>query len=337
MSARLRIAVLMGGPSAERDVSLHSGAGVAAALRRKGYPVTEIEITADRRWRFPDRAPEAAHVAIDRILREIDVVFPALHGPFGEDGTLQGFLDACGVRYVGSGVAASAVAMDKALTRRVAASIGLRVADAVEGGPANDAAAVAEIAARAAKLTFPLYVKPACSGSSVGVSRVANAGELTPAIAAALAEGGRVVIETGVAGREVSCPVLGDAFRGARALPVVEVRPKGHAFFDYSAKYTPGGSEDLCPAPLPAETTRALQESAVRIHDHLGCRSLSRSDFMVPERGEPVFLETNTLPGMTDLSLVPLAARTAGMSYEELCAHLVEGAAARGAEQGGKR
>jgi D-alanine-D-alanine ligase len=270
----------------------------------------------------------AAAAEADR-LGAMDMVFLALHGGIGEDGTLQGFLDTCGIPYVGSGVAASALAMDKGLSRRIATSLGLRVAPAVEGfvGRADARAGLLNAAAR---LALPLFVKPNGSGSSVGVSRVAKAAELGEAVARAAAECAQVLIESAVAGREVSCPVLGDAHRDARALPVVEVVPKRQAFFDYRAKYTEGETEEICPARLEAAATKWLQAAAVRLHDALGCRSLSRSDFIVPaDGGEPVFLEINTLPGMTPLSLLPLAARTEGMSYERLCAHLVEHALAR--------
>jgi D-alanine-D-alanine ligase len=222
-------------------------------------------------------------------------------------------------------VAASALAMDKGLSRRIAASLGLRVAPAVEGF-AGRADARSGLVNAAARLALPLFVKPNGSGSSVGVSRVERLADLDGAVARAAAESTHVLIESAVEGREVSCPVLGDAQRGARALPVVEVVPKRQAFFDYRAKYTEGETEEICPARLDAEATHALQAAAVRLHDVFGCRSLSRSDFIVPkEGGEAVFLELNTLPGMTPLSLLPLAARTEGMSYERLCAHLVEG------------
>lgn len=331
MAAKATVAVWKGGPSGERAVSLVTGESIAAALRQRGYPVIEVEITSNLGFAIDGAAPVRPERAVELLRPRVDVVFPALHGPFGEDGTVQGFLEVCGLPYVGSGVAASALAMDKILTRRVVESLGVRLADAVEGGPRHRPRALEELEQGARRLTLPCFVKPACSGSSLGVTRVREAAEFGGALERALAEGGRVLVESGVAGREVSCPVLGDAWCSPRALPIVEIVPQGHDFFDYEAKYTAGGTDEICPARVDDGTARELTRLALLVHQELGCRSLSRSDFIVPaDGGAPVFLEVNTLPGMTPLSLFPKAAATAGMPYGAMLESLVEGVVSRG-------
>lgn len=323
-----RVAVLCGGPSGEREISLLSGAGVHAALRSVGYNSVKVEITAAGEW-LEGTAARSVGAAVDWLRREFDVVFPALHGPFGEDGVLQGLLDASGMRYVGSSVAASALAMDKLLCRRIASTLSIRVADAVEVGPLPAGADLAATIGEVRRLPPPWFVKPNASGSSVGVTRVERAEELRPAIARALAEGSRAVIEAAVVGTEISCPVLGDAFVDSRALPVIEIVPRAHDFFDYQAKYTAGHTDEICPARLPAPVAAAAQAAAQRLHDMLGCRDLSRSDFIVTPQGELVFLELNTLPGLTEMSLYPKAAAAVGMTYAELVRTLVDRALRR--------
>jgi len=324
----VRVAVLMGGTSGERDVSLSSGRDVALALKNSGFEVCPVEIEPDGSWSLAGSRLDVSDV-LPVLRRECELIFLALHGGFGEDGTLQGFLDMGGLRYVGSGVCASALAMSKILSRRVAADLGFVVAPAVEGvvETAADASALGESARR---LPLPVFVKPDHSGSSVGVARVERREDLGTAIEQSLSEGAHVLIEAEVVGREVSVPVLGDAHRGAQALPVVEVAPRESAFFDYRAKYNQGETEEICPARLDEVRTREVQRAAERLHDAFGCLSLSRTDFIVPEDERPaVFLEVNTLPGMTPLSLLPLAAKVAGMTYEQLCTRLVEQAIER--------
>lgn len=325
-----RVSVWMGGPSGERAVSLESGRCVAQALESEGFRVQRVEITPELAWRVDGAPPRPLAEALPSLAWP-DVVFPALHGPFGEDGTVQGFLETLRLPYVGSGVAASALAMDKEHSRTVAAALGITVAPAVVGGPGTDDRTVEALVRNAAGLTRPLFVKPVCLGSSVGISRVADGGDLATAVRAALREGGRVVIEQGIPGREMSCPVLGDAHAGARALPVIAIVPRGADFFDYEAKYTPGATDEICPAPIDDETARALQELAVRVHDAFGCRSLSRTDVILPvDGGAPVFLEVNTLPGLTEVSLFPKAGVADGLSYPALCGALVRGVIERG-------
>lgn len=312
------VAVIRGGRGGEAEISRLSGASVRDALVRAGHRVVDVVIDPEGRWSFGGGGALPVASAVAELVRCADVVFPVLHGPFGEDGTLQGMLETVEIPYVGSGVCASALAMDKVLARKVAGASGIRVAAGVEGGPDRGDAEVARIARAAASLALPLFVKPACSGSSVGVTRVDRAPLLAAAIAKALAEGGRVVVEEGVTGVEVSCPVVGDAYGDRRALPPIAIVPRGHDFFDYQAKYTPGHCDEICPAPVSADRTREVQRLACEIHDLFGCRSLSRSDFILPERGAAVFLEINTMPGMSPLSLVPKAIAAAGESFDEV-------------------
>lgn len=286
----LRVAVLMGGPSAEREVSLASGREVVKALQMAGAGVTEVDVH-DRDFRLPP---------------DTDVAFVALHGTFGEDGEVQRILEERGVAYTGSGPAASALAFDKFAAKRA-----LRVA----GIPTPGAACMP-----------PLVVKPARQGSSVGVTIVHVQSELAEALAVAKRHDENVIVERFINGREFTVGIL-----GGRALPVVEIRTK-HKFFDYTAKYTPGEAEEICPADIDALTANQIQHLARRAHDCLGCRDFSRVDVMGNGRHDFVVLEVNTIPGLTTNSLLPKAARAAGLSMEALCARLVEMALARRAE-----
>ncbi|MBI4880794.1 MAG: D-alanine--D-alanine ligase, partial [Planctomycetes bacterium] len=319
MAAKPSVGVWMGGPSGEREISLLSGAAVADALQARGHAVTRVLIGEQGDWSIDGARPRSLADVVRALQQGPEVVFPALHGPFGEDGTVQGFLETLGLPYVGSGVCASALAMNKILARRVASALGVRVAPAVAAGAGESSEGLACFAAAAARMAFPVFVKPACSGSSVGVSRVREPEHLGTALAAALAEGGGVVVETAIEGVEVSCPVLEDGACGPRALPVIEIVPKSHEFFDYEAKYTAGMTDEICPARIALAFAERAARAALLLHREFGCRSLSRSDFIIPADGEPVFLELNTLPGLTPVSLFPLAARTAGLDYGELC------------------
>jgi D-alanine-D-alanine ligase len=322
---KARVAVCCGGPSGEREISLLSGRSILAALREAGHAAVAVEIGRDGRFAFDGGAAMDLERALPLLRAQSDVVFPALHGAFGEDGTFQGLLECAQLRYVGSGVAAAAVAMDKDLTRRLAQTYGVRLAPGVTARNVHATkAARADLLAAASRLDFPLFVKPSRSGSSVGVTRVANLAALEQAVDAALRHDDCLVIEQGVVGVEVSCPVLGDAGDGARALPIVEIVPKSHEFFDYEAKYTAGHSDEICPARITAAAARSIQDASVRLHNALDCRSMSRSDFMVPAHGDPVFLELNVLPGMTPLSLLPKSAATFGIAYPELCSRLAQ-------------
>lgn len=338
MPASLRVAVLCGGPSREHGVSLRTGAAVARALSDAGHDVLPVRIGGDGRWTLEgplegalpesaDPTPPASALARLETAGDpasVDVVFVALHGAFGEDGTVQGLLEASGLAYTGSGVAASALAMDKERTKEVLAHhgfatppwVGVRRRD-WESDPGAVAHAVGEGPG------FPAVVKPVRDGSSFGVVLVDDAAGLGDALGVAL-EGpdGRALVERRIEGTELSCPVLGNADGDLSALPVVEIVPReGRDFFDFAAKYE-GESDEICPARVPDAVAARVHELSLRAHEILGCDGLSRSDFILDAAGELWFLETNTVPGLTPESLSPLSAREAGMSFEQFCERL---------------
>ncbi len=302
-----RVAVLYGGMSAERDVSLVSGTQVIAALREAGYAVVPVEVGADLR---------AVIAALDPAP---DVVFNALHGRFGEDGTIQGVLDWLGIPYTHSGVRASAVAMDKAAAKAVFAAAGLPVAR----GRVID---IAELA-QADPLARPYVVKPVNEGSSVGVEIMHEGDNRRAALAAAWRHGRDVMVEEYIPGRELTVGVMGD-----RALAVTEI-VAGTAFYDYQAKYAAGGSRHVVPAAIHPDAAAHALEVALAAHRALGCRGASRADFRYDDTaGEPgrlVLLEVNTQPGLTPTSLLPEQAAYRGMGFPQLCAWMVENAACR--------
>ena len=293
-----RVAVLMGGRSAEREVSLVSGRECAAALRVAGYEAIEVDAGPDLVARLIEIKP--------------DVVFNALHGRWGEDGCVQGLLEWLGLPYTHSGVLASALAMDKSRAKAAYRAAGLPVVESVLA----DKAAV-----QAGHVLAPPYVvKPNNEGSSVGVYIVHEAANGPPQLSDAMPA--QVMVETYAPGRELTCAVLGD-----RALAVTDIVTEG--WYDYDAKYTAGGSRHVVPADLPDGITAACMDYALRAHRALGCRGLSRTDFRWDEaRGLAglVLLETNTQPGMTPMSLAPEQAAYVGMSFPELCRWIVEDA-----------
>ncbi|SFH77806.1 D-alanine--D-alanine ligase [Albimonas pacifica] len=298
--ASTRVAVLLGGRSAEREVSLVSGAECAAALRTAGYSVIEIDAGPDLVQRLADASP--------------DVVFNALHGRWGEDGCVQGLLEWLGLPYTHSGVLASAVAMDKVKAKEVFAAAGLPVA---EGRLVPKAEAAA-----GHPLPLPYVLKPYNEGSSVGVYIVLE-GANGPARLAPDAPD-LLLAETFVPGREMTVAVMGD-----RALAVTDIMAASGGWYDYNAKYAAGGSSHVIPAQIPQEIEDACRDIAVRAHRALGCRGLSRSDFRWDESkglSGLILLEVNTQPGMTPTSLAPEQAAHAGISFPDLCAWLVEDA-----------
>lgn len=301
----MKVAVLMGGWSAERNVSLTSGAGVAAACRKLGHEVVEIDM---------DR-----HVAQALAAAAPDVVFNALHGTPGEDGSVQGLLDLMGLKYTHSGMTTSAIAIDKELTKRILVPHGIRM-------PQGRMVASASLHG-ADPLPRPYVLKPVNEGSSVGVAIImadTNAGQpIDPASPGPWAEFPQLLAEPFIPGKELTVAVLGH-----RALAVTELKPlKG--FYDYDAKYTEGKTVHICPAELPDNITRAAMDMALAAHRLLGCRGTSRSDFRWDDtQGEAglYLLEVNTQPGMTPLSLVPEQARHCGISYEALVQQLLDAA-----------
>ena len=294
-----RVAVLMGGPSAEREVSLQSGAQVvAAALRQTGMTVLPVEI----------------HGTTVNLPADVDVAFIAMHGTFGEDGQIQRILEDHGVAYTGSDPGASARAFDKVLAKECFVEAGIPTPKSVVFDGVN----------LPEELHWPLFVKPARQGSSVGVSRVDDLAALLQAHQQARQFDSQVLVEEFVRGREFTVGIL-----DGTALPVVEIRTK-REFFDYQAKYTDGATEEICPAPLEAMVAMRAKMFALRAHECLGCRDYSRVDLMFNEQtGQFFVLEVNTLPGMTANSLLPKAARAAGLEMPALCARMVELALAR--------
>lgn len=299
MTEPWNIVVMLGGPSAEREVSLRSGAAVANALRSLGHNVTELD-PMPCNWKLPD---------------DTQVVFLALHGTYGEDGAIQAELDHMSVPYTGCSAEASRIAFDKVLTKNRCAATGVPVTKSL----------VVDSPKRPWPASWqpPVVVKPVRQGSSVGLQFVERIEDWPNALAEALKFDSQVLVESKIVGRECTVGILGD-----RALPIVEVRPKSGAY-DYRSKYTKGETEYLCPAPFDAATTARVQAAALGAFRAVGGRDYARVDVMVTEEGEPVVLEVNTLPGMTETSLLPKAAAAAGMGYAELCQRMVELAMAR--------
>ena len=300
---KLHVAVLMGGWSAEREVSLVTGAGVADALESRGHRVTRIDMGRDVAQRLAEAAP--------------DVVFNALHGTPGEDGTVQGLMDLMGLKYTHSGLETSVIAIDKELTKMVLVPAGIRM-------PAGTIVESESLYA-ADPLPRPYVLKPVNEGSSVGVAIVTTGGNYGDPIGRDVRgpwqEFDSLLAEPFIKGRELTVAVLGD-----EALAVTELKPKS-GFYDYDAKYTDGMTEHVCPADVPEAIAAAMLEMALAAHNLLGCRGASRSDFRWDDmQGEAgiYLLEVNTQPGMTPLSLVPEQARYRGIDYPELCERLVE-------------
>jgi D-alanine-D-alanine ligase len=328
----MRVAVVQGGPSTEAEVSRASAASVARALVEAGHDVTKLELDA--------QLAEAIRTGA------FDVVFPVVHGAVGEDGALQGLLEVLGATYVGSDVVASAVAMHKRLARRIFAAAGLPAAKGIEL-ERGDARAAAERARR--EVGDRVVVKPSASGSAIGVSRI-DEGEPVEAVVRALEAVWELddvaIVEHFAKGREVTCGVLDLARDGASvaaphrvrdfavALPPTEIFSPKDPFYTYEARYAPGRSVHECPAKLPAEVTARVQEVAVAAHRALGCRDLSRVDFIVGDSAEHpstvTLLEVNTMPGFTDTSLFPEAASVHGLPMAQLCDALVRQAFSRG-------
>ena len=347
----LRVAVLMGGQSAEHDVSLGGGAAAVDALAGAGHHVRPVVISRDGQWRMPKaawRVPRPRDVTFDPHAHEgwrqfetataglealrawpADVVLPVLHGAFGEDGGLQACLDAVGLAYVGSGMRASALAFDKIRTKEVLWANEIDTPDYeviyvrdLRGQRAST------LAAWARDFGYPYVLKNPLGGSSLEVRCVRNVGDAAAALDDLSPGADRLLLEEHIRGRELTVGVLEDREGHARALPVVEIRPRGGRFFDYQEKYAEDGATELCPAPLARDVARRCQELAETVHRLLGLRGLSRTDLILTQpRGKrpptPYVLEVNTLPGMTSRGLVPLAAATAGLSFPALLESLL--------------
>lgn len=292
-----KIAVLMGGMSAERDVSLESGAAVLGALQSRGWDAVGIDVGPDLPAKLVEHGIQAAYLA--------------LHGRFGEDGCVQGLLEVMQIPYTGSGVRASAVAMDKIATKRAVAGLEsvVMARDAVyrAGDPLPE-------------LGYPVICKPAVGGSTIGMTVCNDASELEAGLRAALELNDEVLVEEFVAGDEITAAVI-----DGRALPIVAIIPES-GFFDFEAKYTKGRTRYEAPAPIPDAVAERAQLAAVAAYEAIGCQGLCRADFIIRDDGTPVFLEINTIPGMTATSLSPMAAGAAGTTFEELVERILVGA-----------
>jgi D-alanine-D-alanine ligase len=304
----MRIAVLMGGTSPEREISIRTGTRVSKALVSLGHEVTLLDTGKGN--------------LLESLPRDVEMAFVALHGGDGENGTIQALLDLARVPYTGSGVLASALAMDKAISKRIFVHDAIPTPEWVERWAPEDPAQPWRPELDDEEIErlggFPVIVKPNDQGSTVGITVAASRQELQPALATARRFGRLALVERYIAGREVTVSVLDD-----RALPVVEIIPEG-GFYDYEHKYTAGASRYEVPANLPPETTDRLLSLGVRACRALRTRGVARVDFRVHEDGTPYCLEVNTVPGMTETSLVPKAASAAGMSYEDLVRTIVE-------------
>ncbi len=299
MGKSLHIALFLGGPSAEREVSLRTGKAVARALTSLGHQVSEIDPIPGQ-WSLP---------------LGVDVVFLALHGSYGEDGTIQKELDQLGVPFTGCDADSSRIAFDKILTkeRLIAANV-----PTAKYAVINDPDAPFP-----SNLKVPLVVKPVRQGSSVGLKFVDRTEQWPSALAESLKFDSEVLVEEKIIGRETTVAIL-----DGKPLPIVEVRPK-QGTYDYQTKYTAGATEYLCPAPFSSATTRKIQAAALAAFNVVGARDYARVDVMVAQSEEPIVLEVNTLPGMTETSLFPKAAAAAGLSYENLCQKMVDLALSR--------
>lgn len=305
----LKVVVVMGGPSEEHDVSRRSGQGVLEALARRQWVVEPLVIP--RTVQVEEALEHARHGLTHA---RADVVFIALHGPFGEDGTIQQLCEELHLPYTGSDVLASRLGMDKAASKRRFEEAGLSVPRwrVIESSTIQT-----HVPRDLEGLTYPLVVKPARSGSSFGVSIVERVDGVAAGITGAAQYGSSVLVEEFIAGRELTVGILGDA-----PLPVIEIRPH-HGFFDFQAKYTQGATDYLVPAPISADVAAAVQAVGLAAHRALGCRHLSRADLILDARSTPMLLEVNTIPGFTPTSLLPKAAACLQLSYDELCERLV--------------
>ncbi|MFH9107934.1 D-alanine--D-alanine ligase family protein [Streptomyces albus] len=360
-----RVAVVFGGRNSEHQISVLTAGAVLSAIDRDKYEVLPIGITADGRWALA--ADDPARMAIEdrklpsveelsesdtggvllpvspgsrevvhtepgqvpKALGEIDVVFPVLHGPYGEDGTLQGMLDLAEVPYVGSGVLASAVGMDKEYMKRILASFGLPVGPYVTVRPReweqDPAAARKKIVDFAGNHGWPVFVKPARAGSSMGISKVDGLAGLDEAVENARRHDPKIIVESLLRGREIECGVL-EFEDGPRASVPAEIPPvSDHDFYDFEAKYIDSAS-GIVPAPLTEEQTARVQELAVRAFEAASCEGLVRADFFLGEDGEFVINEINTMPGFTRISMYPRMWQESGVSYPELVDRLIQAA-----------
>ena len=342
--AKKRVAIICGGKSSEHEISCVSAGGVLSAIDTNEFEIVLIGITKGGKWlllptdttfaiingALPQVPESGVEVVITNTSLQaggkdlaIDVVFPVLHGPYGEDGTLQGLLEMINLRYVGSGVLASAVSMDKSFAKPIFAAAGLKVAPGIVVTSANFSLP--------ANLTYPLFVKPARSGSSRGTTKVKDEGQLKSAVAFALEFDTKVLIESAVNGREIECAVL-QSNGQTIASPVGQiVIDSKYEFYDFTAKYLDNSMQLVFPTDLPAGVEVKIQESAVNAFNAAGCEGLARVDFFYSNDGQIIINEINTMPGFTPLSVYPKLMQKHGISYQELITKLISSALTRSA------
>jgi len=317
-----RVAVLKGGRSLERQVSLRSGARVQDALERLGHDVVGIDAGTDLIRRLREEAPDAA--------------FVALHGRDGEDGTVQELLEILGLPYTGSGVLGCARATDKALAKHLMVEAGIPTPEffAFTQTAFRELGAADALGAIEERLDFPIVVKPSSQGSALGIKFAGTAADVPAALVAAFSYDARVVLERHVAGRDLAVSVLAGP-SGLEALPVVEAVPRSENFYDFEARYEIGRTDFVCPAELPAAVEERARELALAVHQLLGLHAFSRVDLMLDAAGELYVLEANPIPGLTDTSLLPQAAEAAGIGFDELVGRILELGFARAAPVAG--
>ncbi|MBI1974962.1 MAG: D-alanine--D-alanine ligase [Parcubacteria group bacterium] len=338
----------MGGASSEHEVSLNTGTQVLQSLNPKKYAVRPIFISKKGGWLLPGRAPKAlaasthkqlalrsinAGGVLEVVKKESPVVFIAMHGPYGEDGTVQGLLELAGIPYTGSGVLASALAMNKAKSADVFRNHGISTPPFITFTKRDWLKNRPQVLKNASRLDYPLVVKPNDQGSSMGISIVRTKSQIVNAILTALHYSPYAMVQKYVAGREVTCAVIDKGIPGTEiALQPTEVIPKTSAFFDYHAKYTPGASEEITPPNLPQSIIRNIQRVALTCHRALGCSGMSRTDMIIENSKRKILnpkiyvLEVNTIPGMTETSLLPKAAKACGLTCPALLERIIEAA-----------
>lgn len=339
-----RVAVLCGGMSSEHEISCISAGGVIGSIDRTKYQPILIGITKSGRWVhiaedfplaivngvlpvIPEDAPpivtDISGFSLNGVNLNIDIVFPVLHGPFGEDGTVQGMLEMAGLPYVGSGVLASAVAMDKSFAKPIFASHGLKVAAGITVTAEQWKSNATQIARDAASLTYPLFVKPARGGSSRGTSKVKSENELASAMNEALNFDSKIMIENAVVGSEIECAVLEiDGVAQASVVGKISIDPK-FEFYDFQAKYLDGATTIELPAPIDSKISDEIRALAITAFNALGCKGLARVDFFLTPSNEIIINELNTMPGFTATSVFPKMWAASGVSYKEVIDQLL--------------
>lgn len=340
MNKRIKVVVLMGGKSSEHEVSILSGTNVVSSLNSKKYEVLPVVISKKgNMWKLTTKESllglknilsfrgTSKDMVLSRKMelqginsvsqKGADVFFIAMHGPYGEDGTIQGMLELTGIPYTGSGVLASAIGMDKVAFRKIMTAEKISIPKYMVLKKGDSLKKVYKILGK-----LPYFVKPSKQGSSVGASIVKNKKELPKAVKLALRFDNEVLIDEYLKGLEVTCAVIGN--EKPVALPVIEIKPLKGEFFDYVSKYTESGSEEIVPARISKALTKKIQLLAIQVYKAIGARDFARVDFILENNKKPVVLEINTIPGLTPMSLLPKAAKAAGMSYPELIDRIIK-------------